>query len=216
MKKAIKWILKIISSAIFVLLVLIIAVLILYVVRVKFLANNDKLGEVKVNIYTILTQSMYPTIKAGDVIVTYKEDYNKYNTGDIITFISKNSSGMTITHRVQEVMKVNDEYSYKTKGDNNNTADNEIINGNNVIGRVIFKVPKAGYIQQFLISKTGWIVAVVLPALGIIIYDILKIILVATGVKPKNSVERTLKDNDERIKSARRRLKEVVEDESEE
>lgn len=215
MKKTIKWILKIISSAIFAILVLIIAVLILYIVRVNFMAQNDKLGNVKINIYTILTQSMYPTIKAGDVIVTYKEDYNKYNTGDIITFISQNNAGMTITHRVQKVMMVNDEYSYTTKGDNNNTADSEIINGNSVIGRVIFKVPKAGYIQQFLVSKTGWIVAVVLPALGIIIYDILKIILMATGIRPKNSTERVLdNENDERIKLARKRLKEVVEDES--
>ena len=178
------------------------------------LANNNKLGAVKINIYTILTQSMYPTIKAGDVIVTYKEDDNKYNTGDVITFVSQYNAGMTITHRVQEVISLNDEYSYKTKGDNNNTADSEIISGDNVVGRVVFKVPKAGYIQQFLVSKTGWIVAVVLPALGIIIYDLLKIFLIATGIKPKNSIEKSLSDqNDERIKYARKRLKEVVEDE---
>ncbi len=180
------------------------------------MADNDKLGEVKINIYTILTQSMYPTIKAGDVIVTYKEDNNKYSTGDIITFVSQNNVGMTITHRVEEVLSLNGEYSYRTKGDNNNTADNEIINSNSVIGRVIFKVPKAGYIQQFLVSKTGWIVAVVLPALGIIIYDLLKIVLIATGVRPKSSAEKVLNDEDnERIKLARKRLKEVVEDESE-
>ena len=86
----------------------------------------------------------------------------------------------------------------------------------NVIGRVVFKVPKAGYIQQFLVSKTGWIVAVVLPALGIIIYDLLKVVLIATGVRPRNSAEKDLNDdNNERIKLARKRLKEVVEDESE-
>ena len=215
MKNLINRILKIISSAIFIVLVLIIGILIFYIVRVNFLADNDKLGDVKINVYTILTQSMYPTIEAGDVIVTYKEDNNKYNTGDIITFISENNVGMTITHRVKEVYSVNNEYSYKTKGDNNNTEDNEIIKGNNVLGRVILKVPKAGYIQQFLVSKTGWIVAVILPALGIIIYDILKIILMATGVKPRNKVTKNLKNNDERTKEARKKLKEVVEEDEE-
>ena len=73
------------------------------------MAGNDKLGDIKINIYTILTQSMYPTIKAGDVIVTYKNDNNKYNTGDIITFISQNNVGMTITHRVEEVSSLNGE-----------------------------------------------------------------------------------------------------------
>ncbi|MBQ6547183.1 MAG: signal peptidase I [Bacilli bacterium] len=214
MRRTINWILKIISSAIFIVLVLIICVLIFYIVRVNMLANNDRLGTVRINIYTILTQSMYPTIKAGDVVVTYREDNNRYNTGDVITFISQNNAGMTITHRVKEVISLNDEYSYRTKGDNNNTADSEIIKGDNVVGRVILKVPKVGYIQQFLVSKTGWIVAVVLPALGIIIYDLLKIFLIATGIRPKNSVEKTLSDeNNKRIKDARERLKEVVDDE---
>lgn len=215
MKDIIKWITKTISTAIFVILVLIICVLIFYIVRVNFLASNNKLGEVRINIYTILTQSMYPTIKAGDVIVTYREDNNRYNPGDVITFTSTNNAGMTITHRVEEVKMLNDEYSYITKGDNNSSRDTEIINGNSVIGKVVFKVPKAGYIQQFLVTKTGWIVAVVLPALGIIIYDILKIFMVATGIKPKNSVTKALENkDDERIKNARKRLKEVVENES--
>ena len=178
------------------------------------LANNDRLGTVRINVYTILTQSMYPTIKAGDVVVTYREDDNKYNTGDVITFVSQYNAGMTITHRVKEVISLNDEYSYKTKGDNNNTADNEIIKGSNVVGKVIFKVPKAGYIQQFLVSKTGWIVAVILPALGIIIYDLLKIFLIATGIKPRSKLEKSLNDdNNKRVNDARKRLKEVVEDE---
>lgn len=215
MKKSIHWILKILSSAVFVILVLIIAVLILYIVRVNFLADNDRLGEVKINIYTILTQSMYPTIEAGDVVVTYKENNNKYNSGDVITFISQNNAGLTITHRVEEVKVVNNQYSYITKGDNNNTRDREVINGNSVIGRVIFKIPKAGYIQQFLVSKTGWIVAVILPALGIIIYDILKIFLIAIGKKPKNDVSKVLEDkNNERVLKARKKLKEVVENET--
>ncbi len=210
MKNIINRIFKIISTAIFIVLVLIIGVLVLYIVRVNFLANNDKLGDVKINIYTILTQSMYPTIEAGDVIVTYKEDNNKYNSGDIITFISENNSGMTITHRVKEVYNVNDEYSYKTKGDNNNTADNEVIKGNNVLGRVVFKIPKAGYIQQFLVSKTGWIVAIVLPALGIIISDILKLFK-SIGRKGKNKELES-----DRALEAKKKLKEVVDNESNE
>ena len=74
--------------------------LLIYVVRVKILANNNDLGEVKLNFYTILSPSMYPTIKPGDIIVTYKED--AYYKGDIITFVSSSniSNGKTITHRI--------------------------------------------------------------------------------------------------------------------
>lgn len=210
-----KRVLKIISSAIFIVLVLVLVTIIGYVVRVNFMASNDKLGEIKINMYTILTQSMYPTIKAGDVIITYKEDDNKYSEGDVITFISDKNGGIAITHRVNEVYNINGVYSYKTKGDNNNTADNEIINSSNVLGRVIVKIPKVGYIQQFLVSKTGWIVAVVLPAMGIIIYDILKIVLMALGIKERPSKKYIKKDYLEQSEEARMKLREVVSDDDE-
>ena len=210
MKNVINRILKIISSAIFVVLVLLILLILVYIVRVNVLASNDKLGDVKVNFYTILTQSMYPTIKAGDIVITYKEDQNRYNTGDVITFISEKNGGITITHRVQEAFKVNDEYSYKTKGDNNNTADSEITSGKNVLGKVLLKIPKAGYIQQFLVSKTGWIVAVILPCLGVVIYDIMKMFKMIVRKRKTVTLE------DERTKDARKKLNEVVKDEEEE
>lgn len=212
LKSIINRILKIISSAVFIVLLLIIGVLVFYIVRVKFLAGNDKLGDVKINVYTILTQSMYPTIKAGDVIVIYKENNGVYKNGDIVTFISDNNNGMTITHRINEVFNVNNVYSYRTKGDNNPTPDNEIISSDHIMGKVVFKIPKAGYIQQFLVTKTGWIFAVVLPALGIVIYDLLKVVLIVTGVRPSSRTTKGLQDSDdERIKNARKRLKEVVE-----
>lgn len=203
-------IMKIISSAIFVVLVLLIILIVFYIVRVNFLASNDKLGEVKINFYTILTQSMYPTIKAGDVVITYKEDNNKYNDGDVITFVSEQNGGITITHRVDEVYNVNDSYSYKTKGDNNNAPDNEITSGDNVLGKVVVKIPKVGYIQQFLVSKTGWIVAVILPCLGIVIYDILKLFK-HTARKGSQLIKR-----DKRTEEARKKLKEVVDDDKKE
>ena len=210
MRDIVNRIMKIISSAIFVVLVLLIILIVFYIVRVNFLASNDKLGEVKINFYTILTQSMYPTIKAGDVVITYKEDNNKYNDGDVITFVSEQNGGITITHRVDEVYNVNNSYSYKTKGDNNNAPDNEITSGDNVLGKVVVKIPKVGYIQQFLVSKTGWIVAVILPCLGIVIYDILKLFK-HTARKGSQLIKR-----DKRTEKARKKLKEVVDDDKKE
>lgn len=209
MKNLINRIFKIISSAVFVILLMLIILIVFYIFRVNFLADNDKLGDVKVNFYTILTQSMYPTIKAGDIVITYKNDDNKYNNGDVITFISDQNGGITVTHRIKEVFSVNENYSYKTKGDNNNAADNEVISGDNVLGKVVLKIPKAGYIQQFLVSKTGWIIAVLLPCLGIVIYDILKLFRI-TAKKGRQIVK-----GDKRTKEARDRLKEVIIDEQE-
>lgn len=203
MKKTFNRISKIISSAIFVLLMIIIAIIVIYILRVKVLAGNNRLGEVKTNFYTILTTSMVPTIDAGDIVITHKNDNNIYNKGDIITFVS-NGSSITITHRITEVSVLNGEYFYKTKGDHNATEDTSLVSANSVIGRVIFRLPKLGYLQQFLVTKTGWIVMIVLPCLGIVIYDILKVVRLSYG-KTKSKIKETKKTLE-----ARENLKKVI------
>lgn len=190
-KKTFKLISKIVSSTIFILLLGIMIFLLAYVIRVKILASNNNLGEVKLNFYTILSPSMYPTIKPGDIIVTYKED--AYYKGDIITFISTSnvSSGKTITHRIEsEPVLVNGKMQYTTKGDNNQSADSAPAKEENVLGKVVFKIPKAGYIQQFLLSKVGWVSVILLPCMGVVIYDIMKIFKLA-GSKTKSVVKKT-------------------------
>lgn len=201
---------KVISTAVFIVLILLIALILAYIFRVNYMTKHDRLGEVRMNMYTILTQSMYPTIKAGDVVITYKNLDNKYDEGDIITFVSESNTRFNITHRIVKVYNVNGVYSYQTKGDANNTADSEIVKGENILGQVKIKLPKVGYFQQFMTSKFGFIVAVLLPCLGIVIYDILKLFKVATrksmGVIKKDT------SNDE---EARKKLKEVMDSEDE-
>lgn len=203
MKDVLNKVFKIISGFIFAILVMIIIAIICYVVRINYLAAHDRLGEIRTNFYTILTQSMHPNIKAGDIVVTYREDNNEYKKGDVITFVSRANGNINITHRIKEVYNENG-LSYQTKGDNNNSVDNEIIPSEYVLGKVIFKIPKAGYIQQFLVSKTGWILAIVLPSMAIIIYDILKIFKKVYG---KNNI---VNDEDEEIKKRKKHLEKVL------
>ena len=77
----------------------------------------------------------------------------------------------------------------------------------NVIGRVVFRIPKAGYIQQFMVTKTGWIVVVVIPCLGIVIYDILKMFKVAA----KKKKQKKLVETDDVI-NMKKKLNEVIEE----
>src|SRR5574344_1629910 len=166
MKELLRKVARIISNIVFWLLVVLIIVLASYVVVIKVLEKQNKIAEVPINFYTILTQSMYPTIKAGDIIITYQTKNDIYKIGDIVTYVSHGgaTNGVTITHRIVEITKTNGEYFYTTKGDANNTADFTPISGSNIVGKYIFKIPKAGFIQQFLVSSFGWIVAIVLPA----------------------------------------------------
>lgn len=129
--------------------------------------------------YIIISPSMVPTIKVEDAIIILRQEPKDLEVGDIITFLSSDPrySGLTITHRIVGIEKAeNGDIFFRTKGDNNNTEDTALVSSKNVFGRVILKIPKIGYIQALLMKSYGWIILVVIPCLGIVIYDIIKLV----------------------------------------
>ena len=176
----IKFMLNVLSYSLFIFLLLIGATLLVYVVDLKVKQSRGDMTTPKFNAYVVLTGSMVPEIMVNDVVVTKKVEAPKLKIGDIITFISsdKRFSGYIITHRIMQVFvdSTSGEYSYETKGDSNNTVDFTHAKDSNVIGKVILKIPKLGYLQQFLATKGGWIIVILVPCLAILSYDILKLI----------------------------------------
>lgn len=179
-KTVLSFIIGVISYTIFAWLLIIGAVLLLYIGNNKLKAMKGDTSLPKYNAYVVLSGSMEPKIKVNDVVVTKKEDLSKLKKEDVITFASSDSRfyGVIVTHRIKEIYYDSNlqKYSFKTKGDNNNTEDLALAEGNRVIGKVIFKIPLIGYIQTFLATKGGWIIVVLIPCLAIISYDILKLL----------------------------------------
>ena len=175
-KKVFKMIYKIISYTIICILMAIAAFLIFYVISGKIAQKQGK--KPLFGLYTIISPSMTGTLNVYDVAFTMRVDTDKLKEGDIITFYSTNSFfGRTpITHRIIEVVNVpNSGKMFRVKGDANPKADEEKVIPSNVVGKVMFKIPQLGRVQFFLASKGGWIIAIMIPALVIISYDIYKI-----------------------------------------
>lgn len=169
----------ILSWTIFVLLILIASVLVYYFVTTRIFAKKDVNYRPAFGLYTIISPSMEKTLNIYDVIVNVKvKNPNDIKVGDIITFISTSASskGMTITHRVIEITDGENGKLYKTKGDNNTSPDPKPATFENIIGKVIFKIPQLGRLQSILTTKMGWLILVVIPAFIIILFDILKLI----------------------------------------
>ena len=133
---------------------------------------------------------MLPDIQVYDVVVTKKVDAKDLKEGDIITFASSDTRFLNtiITHRI--IKKYYDSetktYTFQTKGDNNNVADSALVQSNNIYGKVILKIPKLGYLQEFLASDGGWIIVILIPCLIVISYDIVKLIKGLKRKKYKN------------------------------
>ncbi len=154
--------------------------------------------------YTIVSPSMVPSINVLDVVVTMRvnnpEDLKK---DDIITFNSTDYrySGVLVTHRIIDIEKTtNGEYLYTTKGDNNNTQDSSRISFDEIYGRVLFRIPKIGYIQYYLSSILGWVAIIIVPAIMIIGYDIYKLVKTLRSNNDKEKKEVIKKDDNKKKK----------------
>jgi len=177
----IKWwfnfVMTVIMNAIIVILVLIGIVFLVYYVDVTKNSTNGKWKPPLFQAYVIISESMEPTIHVQDAIVIKR--YDDYQIGDVCTYLSKNPSyfGIMITHRIVGTdIDENGQKVYVFKGDHNYSADTLKVNYDQIYGKVVMKIPKIGYIQYFLSSAYGWIIAIVVPCVGIITFDIIKLV----------------------------------------
>lgn len=173
-----QYIVGVISYAIFIWLLLIGGTLLLYVADIKIRALKGDNNPPVFNAYVVMSGSMLPSIKVKDIVVTKRVPEDRIDIKDVITFISPDErfNGITITHRVLEKYydsSING-YYFKTKGDANNISDEALVPYDNILGKVILKVPKLGYLQDLLASKGALLVVVIIPCLAIFSYDIMK------------------------------------------
>lgn len=186
----IKFILGVLSYAVFIWLLLIGITLLVYVLDIKIRAAKGDTSPPKFNAFVVLSGSMLPEIQVYDVVITKKVDAKSLKEGDVITFASSDTRFLNtiITHRI--IKKNYDSktggYTFQTQGDNNNVADSALVQPNNIYGKVILKIPKLGYLQEFLASDGGWILVILLPCLIVISYDIVKLSKKLKGKKYKN------------------------------
>ena len=107
---------------------------------------------------------------------------------------------MTVTHRIIDIRQVNGEYEYVTKGDNNPTSDSDTAKYANVIGRVYMRIPQLGRVQFFLATRMGWFIVVLLPAMGGIIYDLIKLAKLIYSKKSADKIENVTTTESQEIK----------------
>lgn len=199
-----KFILHFISEvflySIFLIMIIVFITLITYFIDLKKNVDSGNYTPPLFNAYVIVSPSMVPNIKVEDVVIVRRVNTDRLKLNDVITFDSRDVkySGLTITHRIIgiENSKKNTKL-FRTKGDNNNSADSSLVKEEDIYGKVFLVIPKLGYLQYFLSQWYGWILVIVVPCIGIIIYDLLKIFKIITG---KNKSTQVPTQNEEKSK----------------
>ncbi len=157
-----KYILKIFKNF-FVLIFILLILLNLILLFSKFVLKKEYPDILGYSYFEVLTGSMRNEINISDIVIV-KSQAN-YQVGDIITYKSKN---YVVTHRVVKV----EENILVTKGDANNISD-EPIYKNQVIGKVVHKIEKAGiYIKVFTDIKVIILMFIIIMLIVFIMSEI--------------------------------------------
>ena len=135
--------------------------LILYAGYMKFIKHEENINIFGYRAYIVMTGSMEPNYNIGDLIIIRETPIQDLKVGDVINFISSNKKD-TITHRITEIVEENNEIRFKTKGDNNNSVDNELVHANQIQGTLIFKISKLGSIISKMLTGTGIVIVCLL------------------------------------------------------
>ena len=124
----------------------------------------------------VLTDSMYPMIESGDLIICHTVEAEDVQVKDVIAFFDPAGNGTTIvTHRVVEVTELNGQLAWRTKGDNNNTEDRLLVTADKLVARYEgTRLAGFGHVALFMQTTPGLIVCVVVPILLFVGYDMVR------------------------------------------
>ena len=192
-----KTLLKVLNIAVTVLIVMILIISIFVVVLT--LTSKDEsdgvpnfFGKSPIN---VLTDSMKGkgelNFDKGDLLIcdaitTENRIGAKYKKGDVVTFkydINKDGFNDFITHRIY---KVNKDGSYLTKGDNNDTYDQNPkattifpnISSNDIVATYHgARIKGLGNFMDYLRSQTGFFFVILLPMIIFFLYTAVRVVL---------------------------------------
>ena len=155
--------------------IILIALIILFIINLilSFEENTHILG---IYMFNIVSESMEPTFYKDDLVVVRKCSEKELKKGDIITFKQEDK---TISHRIDGITKEKGEIKFITKGDNNEVRDQELVEVQDIYGKVLFSIKDVGKVIHYIQNARGFI--------NIVMFIIILFVLISLRDNQKNS-----------------------------
>lgn len=154
--------------------------------------------------FIVLSGSMETEIYAGDVAVVKETSDSEIKEGDIIAFRQED---IVITHRIVEI--TTDEDGNKviyTKGDNNDSRDQNTVSLDQIEGVYQFKISGLGNVAMFIQTPTGIVACLSVPLAILIIMQIVNSINDKKYDKEEEKKNKDLQAELERLKKENEEL----------
>lgn len=125
--------------------------------------------------FSIQTESMYPTLQPGDLVIATSVDPDDLKVDDIVTYWTViNGERVLNTHRITDIYDGGSHLIFATKGDNNTIADALTVHESEIVGLYRFRIPGVGKVFDFLQTSMGFFLIIVLPVFLFFIYHLVQ------------------------------------------
>lgn len=197
-----KWLLNFIEIAIFIVITL---TCMLLIVQSTLLKNKSILGY---RSYVIGSNSMYPVLEYGDVIIIKEVDYDKIKIGDIVTYYGEvgEFKDKNITHEVVDIIYEDDIKYLKTKGRANSSIDPKI-REDQIFGKYVYRFILLSFMSKIVRDEFGFILFIFIP-FGILF--VLEFINMVKETK-RRELEKIVRNQLNDLKKINNHSKEVME-----
>ena len=188
------------TTLVWLVVLLAVSMMIFTVISVTTFNRNDR-DLFGYKMYIVNSDSMAATdFNAGDLILVKETDASTLKEGDIITFMSQDTSsfGETITHKIRSLTTdAEGNPGFITYGTTTDTNDETIVTYPYVLGKYESRIPKLGLFFNFLKTTPGYFVCIFTPFMLIILYE---------GIKFFNLFRRYKKEQMEEMQAERDKI----------
>ena len=159
----------------------IIVKILLFIVLIGFVLSvclqrfsNNRLSIFNYRMFTVISGSMEPRYKIGDVLFAKEVKPESIKVGDTISYLGKQGSfrDKVVTHEVIGIEKVDGKYKYHTKG-LANLVEDPVVGEDQLYGKVIYKSVIISAVYKIVSTDIGFYLFIIIPVLYIIASEII-------------------------------------------
>ena len=174
-----------------------------------------------IRIFSIQTESMYPTLEPGDLIFdSAVKDTSELKIDDIITYWTVIDGQRVVnTHRITQIYDGGGYLIFETKGDNNTASDALTVHESEIIGQYNGKkIAGLGKVFDYLQTSTGFLIVIVIPVAIFFLFHLIqffRVLFEYNNLKNKLSYEQERGKNEDLLSDERKTLEETRKQERE-
>ena len=169
----IKKIFKIIKGIINTIIVAVVLSFVLIVCLQRF--SNNRISFFNYRIFTVVTGSMEPKYKIGDILIAKETKPSKIKIGDSISYLAQKGEirNNVVTHEVVNITKSeNGEYLFHSKG-LVNLVEDPVVHESQLYGVVVYKTKLLSFVRRIISTDIGMLLLIIIPILYIIISEMI-------------------------------------------